>query len=330
MHQRAQPQRVLGPGSRVSSAERSAGLLPPPRGRAARCRRPEAPRRLSPARMSRDDDAVGYRVGRAGHGHGVVEVVAPSGTAQAPSGNAARCQRRPPTVIRSKLPLVGSPSARSMTVCDHRSTSVDLAGRHLGGGSPGRQPDRQRRIADRLEQRHLFGCQPRRLAHAGLNQVIHHQPGHADGQRRLVPGGGAQLPQFLEAVRRRCTWTRQALPHNMVRGAMRIAVRSGSSAGSASAILAGPLPTQPAPRRCRGWSTTPPARMCQPYAARRSPAASRCSAISAAFSSADCRDRAVRSRRPAAGAARRDRISVAIRRPPRGSAGGGRRTRRSG
>ena len=31
-------------------------------------------------------------------------------------------------------------------------------------------------------------------------RVIDHQPGHGDGQRRLVPGGGAQLPQFIEAV----------------------------------------------------------------------------------------------------------------------------------
>src|SRR6185295_5847014 len=32
-------------------------------------------------------------------------------------------------------------------------------------------------------------------------------------------------------------WTRQAIPHNMVRGAMRMAARCGSSAGSASAIV---------------------------------------------------------------------------------------------
>jgi len=32
------------------------------------------------------------------------------------------------------------------------------------------------------------------------------------------------------------TWTRKAVPHNMVRGAMRMAARCGSSAGRASAI----------------------------------------------------------------------------------------------
>ena len=53
------------------------------------------------------------------------------------------------------------------------------------------------------------------------------------------------------------TWTRKALPHNMVRGAMRMAARSASSAGNASAIF-GRAPSSVAPRRCRGWLPTLP------------------------------------------------------------------------
>ena len=58
-------------------------------------------------------------------------------------------------------------------------------------------------------------------------------------------------------------WTRQAVPHNMVRGAMRIAVRSGSSAGSASAILAARSQLSRAAAMSRLVDHVP-ARMCQP------------------------------------------------------------------
>ena len=67
---------------------------------------------------------------------------------------------------------------------------------------------------------------------------------------------------------------------------MRIAVRSGSSAGSASAIRRARSQLTRAAAISR-WVDHAPARMCQPYAARISPAACRCSAISAAFLSAD-------------------------------------------
>ena len=39
-------------------------------------------------------------------------------------------------------------------------------------------------------------------------------------------------------------WTRQAVPHNMVRGAMRMAARFGSSAGKRVGDLLGALPAQ--------------------------------------------------------------------------------------
>ena len=64
---------------------------------------------------------------------------------------------------------------------------------------------------------------------------------------------------------------------------MRIAVRSGSLAGSASATRRARSQLIRAARISRLLDQAP-ARMCQAYAARRSPAASRCSAIRAAFS----------------------------------------------
>ena len=77
----------------------------------------------------------------------------------------------------------------------------------------------------------------------------------------------------------------------MVRGAMRMAVRLGSSAGNASAIFRARSQLSRAAAMSRLVDHVP-ARMCQPYAACRSPAASRCSAISAAFSSAEAGSRA--------------------------------------
>ena len=71
----------------------------------------------------------------------------------------------------------------------------------------------------------------------------------------------------------------------MVRGAMRIDNWSGSSAGSVSAMRRARSQLTRAASRSRLVDHAP-ARMCQPYAAGSSPAASRCSAIKAAFSSA--------------------------------------------
>ena len=67
---------------------------------------------------------------------------------------------------------------------------------------------------------------------------------------------------------------------------MRIAVRSGSLAGSASATRRARSQLIRAARISRLLDQAP-ARMCQAYADRRSPAASRCSAIRAAFSPTD-------------------------------------------
>ena len=91
------------------------------------------------------------------------------------------------------------------------------------------------------------------------------------------------------AKRPRLSWTArscQSVAHSMVRGAMRIDNWSGSSAGSRSAMRRARSQLTRAASRSRSADHAP-ARMCQPYAACSSPAASRCSAISAAFSSTE-------------------------------------------
>jgi len=76
---------------------------------------------------------------------------------------------------------------------------------------------------------------------------------------------------------------RHVVAHSSVLGRMRIAVRSGSLAGSASATRRARSQLIRAARISRLLDQAP-ARMCQAYADRRSPAASRCSAIRAALS----------------------------------------------
>ena len=140
-----------------------------------------------------------HRVGAAGHGHGLLEVLAPSSTSHDPSRDAARCQRPRQRRSDHEIALGGV----TVGQVDDRLRPPQHVG-HLGADEFGEdrregQPDRQGRIADRLDQRHLFGCQPRRLCSAATHRVLHDQPAHADGQRCLVPGRGAQLPQLLKA-----------------------------------------------------------------------------------------------------------------------------------
>ena len=52
-----------------------------------------------------------------------------------------------------------------------------------------------------------------------------------------------------------CSWARKALPHNVVRGAIRMATRCGSSAGNASASFRARSQLSCA-AACRGWSPT--------------------------------------------------------------------------
>jgi hypothetical protein len=60
-----------------------------------------------------------------------------------------------------------------------------------------------------------------------------------------------------------CSLTRQAIPHNMVRGAMRMAARFGSSAGNVSAILVARSQLSRAAAMSR-FVAHVAARMCQP------------------------------------------------------------------
>jgi hypothetical protein len=109
---------------------------------------------------------------------------------------------------------------------------------------------------------------------------------------------------------------------------MRIDARSGLSAGNRSAISCARSQLTRAAARSRLVDQVA-ARMCQEYASRRSPAASRCSAINAAFASA-----VAGSPDSIAAAKRRcnsrDRTSAALRRPPCGSTDGETRTPRPG
>jgi hypothetical protein len=63
----------------------------------------------------------------------------------------------------------------------------------LGGKRREGQADRERRVANRFEQCGVFSGQTSGLAAVGIKELRHHLPGHADGQRHLVAGGGAQV-----------------------------------------------------------------------------------------------------------------------------------------
>ena len=118
-----------------------------------------------------------------------------------------------------KLPLDGSPSARSMTLCDHRSTSHHSPLSTLGVDHREGQPHRQRRIADRLDEGHGFRCQPRRLADPAPPRVIHHQPAPCPmASDALSPAAVHNSRNSSKRSPATFTWTRQAIPHNMVRG----------------------------------------------------------------------------------------------------------------
>ena len=215
-----------------------------------------------------------------------------------------------------------------MTVCDHRKTSPNSPASQPVGERYERQPHGQGGIADRLEQRHLFGCQPRPLTRT---------PG-VRGAR--WPARSWRWPA-RPCPRPRCTTPAAPRSGPGFPGLLGLESRWHTAwCGGRCASTAGRGHRQAARRRClrarsqlsRAASRSrsvdhAPARMCQPYAACRSPAASRCSAISAAFSSTEPGSRSWIAVGQAPVPVGRDRISAAIRRPPRGSADGGRHTR---
>ena len=225
-----------------------------------------------------------------------------------------------------KLPLDGSPSARSMTLCDHRSTSLHSALSSLAEIQRHGQPHRQGRIADRLDERPCFRCQLRRLAHPALIQRdpsparpwrwpatpcprrrctthVIHQSGHRPHVHRL-------------ARRSRTTWCAGQCAWPPGWGPRRVMRRRSFGRAPNCVVL----------RRCRGWSPTW-RRACASRRRRahhrRPPDVRR----SAQHFRQPRPGHGIRSRRPAADAARHDPISAAIRRPRCGSADGGTHTR---
>ena len=225
-----------------------------------------------------------------------------------------------------KLPLDGSPSARSMTRCDHRSTSAPLATFNLGVDRREGQPHRQGRIAERLDEGHGFRCQLRRLAHPAL---ITRDPPPAPPSRwpvtpcprrryttHAIPRSGRRPHVHGLDRRSRTTWCAERCAWLLGAGPRR--VRRRRSFGRA--------PNSVAPRRCHGWSPTlRPACASRRRRAdhRRPPDVRR----SAPRSPRPLPGHVIRSRPRRAGAARRDPISVAIRRPRCGPVDDGIHTR---
>ena len=152
-----------------------------------------------------------------------------------------------------------------------------------------------------------------------------HQPRHADRQRPRSPAAVHSSRSSSKLGRRPATDS-PGVPHNRVRGAMRIAARFGSSS-VAGRRPSGAVPTRRAAAMSRLVADV--ARACAsrtPRAARRRPGGAW---RSRPRSGRRRRDHGVRWQLP------RPTHLGAIgfsrdRRPPRGSAGGGRRTRRSG
>ena len=204
-----------------------------------------------------DDQGMRHRVGAAGHGQRPVVVVAPPRTAQRPSGGAARGQRhrqrRPDNEVAFGGVAVGQVDD-GLRPAQHLG---HLAGLSLRGDRREGQPDRQ--ASDRRSTRPApWFRRPAATPPA---------PGRAScapPPARPCRWPATPCPRrprtALAAPRRRppemSTWTRKALPHSRVRGgdAHRGAARvvGGQRVGD----LARPLPTQPTPPRCRGWSPT--------------------------------------------------------------------------
>ena len=139
-----------------------------------------------------------------------------------------------------------------------------------------------------FEQRHLFGCQPRRLARApGVEEL---------GE----PGRSCRWPA-RPCPRRRCTTPAAPRSGPGFPGPPCLPVGDTQHGARGDAHRQSGRGLRRAARRRSGDARSQlsraaprsrlvdhaPARMCQPYAACRSPAVSRCSAISAAFSSTD-------------------------------------------
>ena len=185
----------------------------------------------------------------------------------------------------TKLPFVGSPSARVMTRSDNRKTSASsplwnfaqIAARVSPTVSVGSPMDSSSRVCSEASfdasGRWAVNCCATRPVMPIANERL--SPASSHSSRSSSKPVSAPLPP-----------TRNALAHNSVRGAIRIAIRSRASSGRRSATSRALRQLVCAATMSR-LADHVPARMCQAYAAGRSPAASRCSAIRAAFSSAE-------------------------------------------
>ena len=93
------------------------------------------------------------------------------------------------------------------------------------------QPQHQRRVADRLEQAYQFEANCDASSNREWTISVGEPPAHAHRQRHLVPGGVGKFTQLVEPGVGHGAPRSQALAHSSVRGAIRIAARSGRPVG---------------------------------------------------------------------------------------------------
>ena len=143
----------------------------------------------------------------------------------------ARIERRraistpsPAAIPRCGCPWWGRRRPRSMTVCDHRSTSAISRVRYLRNRR--RQP--HVRAGSPIDSSSAICSDASRDAsRRGLHHVIHHQAGHAHSQRRLVACERCTTPAAPKSGWRCAASTLQPVPQSIVRGAIRIAMVRG-------------------------------------------------------------------------------------------------------
>ena len=212
-----------------------------------------------------DDDGMRHRVGAAGHGQRPVEVVAPPRTAQRPSGGAARGQRQRQRRPEDEVAFGGVAVGQVDDGLRPAQRLGHLAGLKLRWRSP-RGTARPSSVGSPIDSTSAMVSEASRDASRTRPCIMcsPQQPGHADGQRRLVPGRRAQLSQLLEeaagdvGMDPEGVAAQQGARRDAHRGAVRVV--GGQRVGDP----ARPLPTQPTPPTMSRVAAHAPARMCQP------------------------------------------------------------------
>ena len=188
--------------------------------------------------------------------------------------------------IIAVLPFTGSPPTKSIDHCANRYASTASPANNFANTAPWMTPTA--RSASGLSSSSLIcseaSTEASRWRCSRLSPTT--CPNIPIASDRSSPALAHNPRSSSKPVSATPSPARQVLAHSAVLGRMRIAVRSGSLAGSASATRRARSQLIRAARISRLLDQAP-ARMCQAYAARRSPAASRCSAIRAAFSPTD-------------------------------------------